>query len=112
MLPEVEALAGRVGIVRQGRLMAVAGVDELRRGARQRLQLHLGGPVGDDDVTRFRAVPEVVEVSARGPLVDLVVEGVVAGVVKVAAGMDVQRIVSHEADLEDVFLRFYEQEDR
>ncbi len=34
VLPEVEALAGRVGIVRRGRLVAVAGVEELRQAAR------------------------------------------------------------------------------
>jgi hypothetical protein len=28
--------------------------------------------------------------------------------VKVAAGLEVLRIVSHETDLEDVFLRYYE----
>ncbi len=108
VLPEVEALAGRVGIVRQGRLVTVASVDELRRGARQRLELHVAAPVGDDDLARFRSVPEVVEVSARGPVVDVIVEGPVAGVVKVAAGMEVQRVVSHDTDLEDIFLRFYE----
>ncbi len=89
VLPEVEALAGRVGIVRQGRVVAVAGVEELRRGARRRMELHVSAPVDDDDLARFRAVPEVAEVSARGPLVDVVVEGPVAGVLKVAAGMEV-----------------------
>ncbi|MGH9004235.1 MAG: ABC transporter ATP-binding protein, partial [Acidimicrobiia bacterium] len=34
VLPEVEALAHRVGILRQGRLVAVAGIDELRAQAR------------------------------------------------------------------------------
>jgi hypothetical protein len=31
-------------------------------------------------------------------------------VVKVAAGLEVMRVVSHETDLEDVFLRYYEGE--
>jgi ABC-2 type transport system ATP-binding protein len=108
VLPEVETLATRVGIVRQGRLVAVAGVEELRQAARQRLELHIAGAVGDADLARFRAVPEVVEVSADAGVVHLVVEGSVDGVVKVAAGLEVRRIVSHETDLEDVFLRYYE----
>lgn len=108
VLPEVETLATRVGIVRQGRLVAVAGVEELRQAARQRIELHVAGPVGEADLARFRAVPEVVEVSAEAGVVHLVVEGTVDGVVKVAAGLEVLRIVSHETDLEDVFLRYYE----
>jgi ABC-2 type transport system ATP-binding protein len=108
VLPEVEALAARVGIVRRGRLVAVAGVEELRQAARHRLELHIGGAVGEADLARFRAVPEVVEVSADAGVVHLVVEGSVDGVVKVAAGLEVLRIVSHETDLEDVFLRYYE----
>ena len=108
VLPEVETLATRVGIVRQGRLVAVAGVEELRQSARQRLELHVGGAVEEADLARFRAVPEVVEVAADAGVVHLVVEGPVDGVVKVAAGLEVLRIVSHETDLEDVFLRYYE----
>jgi ABC-2 type transport system ATP-binding protein len=105
VLPEVEALATRVGIVRRGRLVAVAGVEELRQAARQRIELHVAG---DPDAERFRGVPGVVGASSSPGVVHLVVEGSVDGVIKVAAGMEVVRIVSHEADLEDVFLRYYE----
>ena len=108
VLPEVETLATRVGIVRKGRLVAVAGVDELRQAARQRVELHVAGPVDEADVARFRAVDEVSEVSVEAGVVHLVVEGTMDGVVKVAAGLEVLRIVSHETDLEDVFLRYYE----
>ena len=108
VLPEVETLATRVGIVRKGRLVTVAGVEELRQTARQRIELHVAGPVGEADLGRFRAVPEVTEASAEAGVVLLVVEGSVDGVVKVAAGLEVLRIVSHETDLEDVVLRYYQ----
>ena len=96
VLPEVEVLADRVGIVRDGRLAAVAGVDELRREARQRIDLHCAG---DADPAVFRSVPEVVE-------------GSVNRVIKAAASLEVLRIVTHEADLEDVFLRYYQDDPR
>jgi ABC-2 type transport system ATP-binding protein len=105
VLPEVETLATRVGILRRGRLVAVAGVEELRQAARQRIDLHV---VGEPDAERFRGVPGVVEASASPGVVHLLVEGSVDGVIKAAAGMEVVRIVSHETDLEDVFLRYYE----
>ncbi len=109
VLPEVEVLADRVGIVRDGRLAAVAGVDELRRDARQRIDLHCGG---DADPAVFRSVPEVVEVSAEAGVVRLVVEGSVNRVIKAAASLEVLRIVTHESDLEDVFLRYYQDDPR
>lgn len=107
VLPEVEALAGRVGILRKGRLVTVAGVEELRQGARQRLDLYVAG---DDapDPSAFRAVPQVVEATTGPGVIHLVVQGSVDGVIKAAATMEVQRIVSHETDLEDVFLRYYQ----
>ncbi len=109
VLPEVEVLADRVGIVRDGRLAAVAGVDELRRDARQRIDLHCAG---DADPAVFRSVPEVVEVSAEAGVVRLVVEGSVNRVIKAAASLEVLRIVTHESDLEDVFLRYYQDDPR
>ena len=105
VLPEVEALADRVGILRRGRLVAVAGVDELRLQARQRIDLHVAGTA---DATPFRALPEVVEAVAGASVVSLVVEGSVDRVVKAAAALEVRRVVTHEADLEDVFLRYYQ----
>ncbi|MDQ4068553.1 MAG: ABC transporter ATP-binding protein [Actinomycetota bacterium] len=104
VLPEVERVAHRVAILRQGRLVTVAGVDELRARARQRIDLLLAGP-GDSGA--FRSVPGVVEVDSRDGLVRLVVEGSVDAALKAAAGLSVDRIVTHEADLEEVFLEYY-----
>ena len=105
VLPEVEALADRVGILRRGRLVAVAGVEELRLQARQRIDLHVAGTA---DTTPFRALPEVVEAVAGASVVSLVVEGSLDRVVKAAATLEVRRVVTHQADLEDVFLRYYQ----
>jgi ABC-2 type transport system ATP-binding protein len=109
VLPEVEALAGRVAILRRGELVTVAGIDELRRQARQRIDLHLAGPE-PGDVARFAGVPGVVEAAADGPTIRLTVEGPVRDMLKVAADLDVIRIVSHNTDLEEVFLSYYQQD--
>jgi ABC-2 type transport system ATP-binding protein len=107
VLPEVEALAGRVAILRRGELVTVAGVEELRLQARQRIELRLARPA---DATRFAGVPGVVEAKADGTHVRLVVEGPVGPALQAAAGLEVQRIVTHEADLEDVFLSYYQEQ--
>jgi ABC-2 type transport system ATP-binding protein len=104
ILPEVEVLADRVGIVRRGRLVAVAGIDQLRAQARQRIDLHVAGPA---DASVFAGLPEIVSLASTDSVVHLVVEGSVDGVLKAAAGLEVRRIVTHDADLEEVFLGYY-----
>jgi ABC-2 type transport system ATP-binding protein len=107
VLPEVEALACRVAILRRGELVAVAGVEELRQQARQRIELRLARPA---DATWFAGVPGVVEAQADDTRIRLVVEGPVGPALQAAAGLEVQRIVTHEADLEDVFLSYYQEQ--
>jgi ABC-2 type transport system ATP-binding protein len=103
-LPEVEALADKIGIVRSGRLVTMSGIDELRRQARQRIDLVVRKPV---DAAVFEALSEVVNVDVSNGFLRLVVEGSAARIIKAAADLEVERIVTHDTDLEDVFLRFY-----
>ena len=105
VLPEVEALADRVGILRSGRLVAVAGIDELQAQARQRIDFHVAPPA---DPSVFAGIAGVVSAEAGAGVIHVVVEGTVDRVIKAAAGLDVRRLVTHDADLEDVFLRYYQ----
>jgi ABC-2 type transport system ATP-binding protein len=109
VLPEVEQLAARVAILRRGQLVALSTVEDLRRSARTRIDLRLASPA---DPAVFAAVPEVVEATAADSTLHLVVEGSVDRVIKAAAGLTVQSIVTREADLEDVFLSYYQDEGR
>ena len=105
VLPEVEALADRVGILRQGRLVAVAGIDELQAQARQRIDFHVTPPA---DPSVFAGIPGVVSAEGVDGVIHVVVEGGVDRVIKAAATLEVRRLVTHDTDLEDVFLRYYQ----
>ena len=104
VLPEVERIASRAAVLREGRLVWVGRIDDLRSRARQRIDLHLDGPV---DADFFRGIPAVTAVDATGTVVSVTVEGPVDAVLKRAAQLSVQRVVSHETDLEDAFLDWY-----
>jgi ABC-2 type transport system ATP-binding protein len=106
VLPEVELLAARIGILRAGRLVMVATVAELRAQARQRLVLVAAGARPED----FAEVSGVVSYSGREGEVHLEVEGSLAEVIKAAGRFEVQRIVTNDVDLEDVFLGLYRSE--
>jgi ABC-2 type transport system ATP-binding protein len=105
VLPEVEALADRVGILREGRLVALSGIAELRRSARTRIDLHLEATATPEDLRVFDGLAEV---SATGATIELVVAGSVDQVLKAAASLTVRSIATHDTDLEDVFLTYYQ----
>ena len=104
VLSEVEAVADVVGILREGRLAEVASVAELKAKALRRLDLTFDGEVPAD---RLRTVPGVTEVHANGAGVQLVVEGSTAELFAVAAPYRITGVVSHEPDLEEIFLTYY-----
>ncbi len=109
VLPEVEQLADRVAILRKGRVVKLGGIDQLRRQARQRIDLYFDKRV---DPKPFRLIPEVVEARSENKVVRLVVEGTVERVLRTAARLHAHRIYSPEGDLEDVFLSYYQDDTR
>jgi ABC-2 type transport system ATP-binding protein len=104
VLPEVERVADRIGILRRGRLVALGTVDDVRATARHRLDLHLAEPA---DPAPFRSLPGVVSAESRGTVLSVTVTGSVDAVVKQAGRLEVHRIVSDGGDLEDAFRELY-----
>jgi ABC-2 type transport system ATP-binding protein len=105
VLPEVEALATRVGIIRAGKLAAVARIDELRSRARHRLRFIVEGPF---DEAVFARLPGVLSATADGDALEVLVEGSVDPVIKEAAKLTVSRLDTPGDDLADIFMAFYE----
>ncbi|MEE9184526.1 MAG: ABC transporter ATP-binding protein [Acidimicrobiia bacterium] len=107
-LPEVEAVADRVAIIREGVLVTVSGIAELRTKAMRRIQITFANNVPIDE---FANLPGVGNVSALGSVMELSVEGTMDRVIKAASGHEVLNFRSAEADLEDVFLNYYRGQD-
>ena len=107
VLPEVEALADRVAIIRAGQLATVARIDELRTRARHRMLLVIEG---DFDAGEFRRLPGVISAEATGQKLEVVVEGSVDAVVKQAATHTVTRLDTPGDDLAEIFRAYYEGE--
>jgi ABC-2 type transport system ATP-binding protein len=104
ILPEVEALCDRMGIIRRGRLAAVERIDALKQRALRRLEdplrrSHPGGRVPSP----VRG-PRVV---SRDGVVRCTVTGSLDAVIKAAAAHAVVNVVSHDPSLEEIFLEYY-----
>lgn len=107
-LSEVERVADRVGIIRHGRLVEVSRVDELKRKAIRRLDFEFAQPAPEgmfDGVAGVRSA-EIDGVHARVSF-----EGSVNDLLKAAMTREVANLYSREADLEEIFLAFYRDEE-
>jgi ABC-2 type transport system ATP-binding protein len=106
-LSEVERVTHRLAILRQGRLVVVDSLENLRKIAVQRLDIEFAEPVDADE---FRALAGVTEVHADGCTVTVGFEGSADAVVKAAATHKVLAVRPREEDLEDIFLHYYRSE--
>jgi ABC-2 type transport system ATP-binding protein len=107
VLSEVQHVADRVGIIRDGRLVAIEDVAALHERAVRHVVVRFASP---PPAGAFADVPGVRESSRDGTELRLVVEGALDPVVKALARYEVVDLVSHEPDLEDVFLAYYGRE--
>ncbi|WP_116952091.1 ABC transporter ATP-binding protein [Jiangella endophytica] len=108
LLPEVEDVADRVGILRAGRLVREDTIANLREIARHRLELRFATEVPSG---LFDAIPGVTSAETDGRTARVVVDGSVADLMRRVAGYGVDRIVSRDEDLEDIFFAYYQDED-
>ena len=108
VLPEVQRVSDRVGIIRKGRLVAVEDVDALiDRAALHRFEIEF---VSDVSVSDFRHLPGASDISLDGKTLTLSIAGSPDGLIKAAARHEIVRIVTHEASLDDIFLTFYSED--
>lgn len=107
VLSEVEQTCTRVGIIREGRLVRVGGVAELKDIKRHDVTITFASATPAEAFKTLEGV-EQVEQLADGQTLRLTVLGELDGVVKAAAQYPVVALTSHEPSLEDIFLRYYE----
>lgn len=104
VLPEVQHVADRVGLLREGALILVETVETLRARAFARVEVTLAQPAAP---TAFADVPGVQELERHNSSILFALHGEPDALVKALAGHHVIGLDSHEADLEDVFLSLY-----
>ena len=107
ILSEVEQMCNRVGIIREGRLVRVGGVAELKDIKRYEITITFANSIPAEAFKTLDSVAQVESV-ADGHTLRLTVQGAADAVVKAAAQYPVVTLTSHEPSLEDIFLRYYE----
>ena len=104
-LSEVQRVADRVGIIRDGYLITVESVAELRSKAMRRVEFVLDS---EADASVFEGVAGVRNVVASDTHVEMSFDGDMGELLKAATGRHtVADIRTDEADLEEIFLTYY-----
>ena len=104
VMPEVERVCDRVGIIREGRLATVSDIGDLKARVRRRIELHFDGPA---PTRAFENLPGVLDVRGHGDELSIAIEGSVDPVIKEAARHTVVNVETHEPSLEDLFLAYF-----
>ncbi|MGZ6315027.1 MAG: ATP-binding cassette domain-containing protein [Candidatus Limnocylindrales bacterium] len=103
-LPEVEHLCDRVGIIREGRLLAVESIADLKERALRRLEIDFAGPVASE---AFAGLPGIRDLSVHDDVLNCTVMGSVDALIKTAARFEVRNVRSIETSLEEIFMAYY-----
>ncbi len=104
-LDHVEHVAERVGIVREGHLVAVETIAALKERAIRKVEIRLESPVADVD--RLRRVDGVGALQQEGDVVRLEVQGSMDALVKELAALPVRTLTSVPPELDEIFLSYY-----
>jgi ABC-2 type transport system ATP-binding protein len=108
-LSEVQNVADRVGIIRNGKLAAIESVAELRSKSIRRIELDFDTPV---ESVVFEAISGVRDVIVENHQVVLSYDGKMEDMLRVV--MDRYKLLdihTQEADLEEIFLAYYREEE-
>ena len=108
VLSEAQQTVDRVGIIRDGRMVAVESVEALRRRAVRRVEIHFDEAVAPD---AFIGLDNVLDVATDGPVLRCRLAGRADALVKAAARYPVDSVVIEEPDLEELFFTYYRDEE-
>ncbi len=108
-LDEVQRVCDRVGIIRDGRLIAVERVADLVGKTQRRVSVEFAEPV---DLADLRGCPGVTGVELDGPRVTFRVAGDLDPVVKAISRHTVVDLEFARPTLEEIFLTYYQEDTR
>jgi ABC-2 type transport system ATP-binding protein len=100
-LAEVERICHRLAIIRNGKLVAVDSIANLRKSLKKRLHFTLSHAIGSFDL------PEAELVHQEGLTYDFIIHGDIRPVLKSLADLPVITVTMPEPALEEIFIQYY-----
>lgn len=104
ILPEVERICDRVGIIREGKLLTVEKIEDLKAKALRSIEIHFVKPI---PIESFYNIPGVKDIKVENSILRFTVIGSLDKVIKRASEFEIINIITHEPSLEEIFMSFY-----
>lgn len=102
ILGEVEALCDRVAVIKEGKLVELGTLEELRHLSTVRVEATFSGAPPDVSM-----VKNVSDIAVEGSHLRVQVQGDISELLQVLAAAKPRRLLSHEPSLEELFLSLY-----
>jgi ABC-2 type transport system ATP-binding protein len=106
ILPKIEHTCDRVGIIREGKLVNVDTVANMKELRQHILEITFTAPALSDWFRNLPGCAAIQEVN-NGLVLRLTVHGNLAEVLQMAVQHGAINVMTHEPSLEEIFLRFY-----
>ena len=107
-LDEVQRVADRVAIIKEGHLVVTDSVENLRAHAPQTIRVSFNAPI---DPAVFKTIAGVSRATVDGNSVTLELDGAVGPLLRAVAELDPVDLTARKADLDELFLKYYRTED-
>ena len=104
ILGEVQRLCSRVGIIKDGKLIKVEKLSDLRHNSTKRFKLNSDSKIETKLLTTVKGVSEL---TCDDGEVNFLFRGHLSDITKVIAKLDLTNLEVTEPDLEEVFLHYY-----
>ncbi len=107
LLPEVEAVCDRVGIIREGRLVGLETMADLRERAQARVTVQVASSETPDAAEAFRAIPDCEVVAVENDMISIRHRHQIDTIIKVSGRFTVSSFESNPPALDEVFMDYY-----
>lgn len=107
ILSEVQKMCDRVAIIKDGSIIKVESMNDMRRANYKRVALTFAN---DNDASNF-SLPGATDLLARNGGVDFIFKGDVKSLIGGVAHLDLIDLEITEPDLEDVFMHYYSKDE-
>jgi len=109
-LAEVQAVCDRVGIIKEGKMILVERIEDLKQKSLQNIKIKFSSKLipGDTEFKRLTSIITVEKIDEK--TFHLMVREDINELLKMLTNYNVKRMTVNDASLEDIFLKFYEGE--
>ena len=111
ILSEVQKIADRVGIIRTGALVEIAQTDALLSRALTQVTVQFAAPVPESSFDHLVNI-KILRIDDESKSYTLEAAGEMDGLIKTLAAFPVRDLAIHRPSLEEVFLKYYKDEQR